>query len=44
MRNHTHGIQVFVNRKAMWLELEKWAYKFILTENVLLHKKLVKDL
>lgn len=44
MRNHTHGIKGFVNRKSMWLKLEKWAYKSLLRENMALNKQLMKDL
>lgn len=44
MRNPRTGIKRFVNRKSVWLNLEKWAYKPLLTDNMALHKQLLKDL
>lgn len=44
MRNHTHGIKGFLSRHSVWLKVEKQAYKFFLTENMLPHKEVMKDL
>lgn len=44
MRNHTHGIKGFLNRKSVWLKLGKWAYRFLLRKNMSPCKQLMKEL